>query len=112
MITSDATGATYTDMSRRGTYLNGKQLRGPLRITESVVLRLGDPATGEELGITPPLSSTQIDRNREQAGPARPGPEVLLAAAVVVVAAAPRSRASSSPATGNSPSSQRPTPAR
>jgi pSer/pThr/pTyr-binding forkhead associated (FHA) protein len=54
VITSDQGGATYTDQSRRGTFLNGRQLRGPLRITESVVLRLGDPATGEELGITAP----------------------------------------------------------
>jgi putative serine protease PepD len=60
VITSDASGATYTDQSRRGTFLDGKQLRGPLRITESVVLRLGDPATGEELGITPPLTSSQM----------------------------------------------------
>jgi putative serine protease PepD len=64
VITSDEGGATYTDQSRRGTFLNGKQLRRPLRITESVLLRLGDPATGEELGITPPLSSTRLARNR------------------------------------------------
>ncbi|HTU73233.1 MAG TPA: trypsin-like peptidase domain-containing protein [Trebonia sp.] len=51
-------------MSRRGTFLNGRKLRGPLRVTESVILRLGDPATGEELGITPPLTSTEIDHNR------------------------------------------------
>jgi FHA domain len=63
VITSDQSGATYADQSRRGTFLDGKQLSGPLRITESVVLRLGDPATGEELGITPPLTSTQIARN-------------------------------------------------
>jgi putative serine protease PepD len=63
VITSDQAGATYVDQSRRGTFLDGKQLSGPLRITESVVLRLGDPATGEELGITPPLTSTQIARN-------------------------------------------------
>src|SRR5256884_9778930 len=63
VITSDQGGATYVDQSRRGTFLDGKQLNGPLRITESVVLRLGDPATGEELGITPPLTSTQIARN-------------------------------------------------
>ena len=63
VITSDPGGATYVDQSRRGTFLDGKQLSGPLRITESVVLRLGDPATGEELGITPPLTSTQIARN-------------------------------------------------
>jgi S1-C subfamily serine protease len=63
VITSDPEGATYVDQSRRGTFLDGRQLSGPLRITESVVLRLGDPATGEELGITPPLTSTQIARN-------------------------------------------------
>src|SRR5690242_10784071 len=57
VITSDQGGATYVDQSRRGTFLDGKQVSGPLRITESVVLRLGDPATGEELGITPPLTS-------------------------------------------------------
>ncbi len=64
VITSDEQGATYTDQSRRGTFLNGKPLRRPLRITESVLLRLGDPATGEELGITPPLSSTRLAHNR------------------------------------------------
>jgi putative serine protease PepD len=64
VITSDEEGATYTDQSRRGTFLNGKPLRRPLRITESVLLRLGDPATGEELGITPPLSSTRLAHNR------------------------------------------------
>ncbi len=63
VITSDEGGATYVDQSRRGTFVNGKRLRGPLRITESLVLRLGDPATGEELGITPPLSSSQLARN-------------------------------------------------
>jgi putative serine protease PepD len=63
VITSDQGGATYVDRSRRGTFLDGRQLSGPLRITESVVLRLGDPATGEELGITPPLTSAQIARN-------------------------------------------------
>src|SRR5947209_19830009 len=64
LITSDPNGATYIDQSRRGTFLDGKRLRKPLRLTESVVLRLGDPATGEELGITPPLSSAQLERNR------------------------------------------------
>ena len=63
LITSDQGGATYVDQSRRGTFLDGRQLNGPLRITESVVLRLGDPATGEELGITPPLTSAEIARN-------------------------------------------------
>ena len=87
VITSDEDGATYVDQSRRGTFLNGKQLRGPLRITESVVLRLGDPATGEELGITPPLSSSQLARNQSRqvlSGRMRRG---ALAAAVVAIAA-------------------------
>jgi len=66
LITSDEKGAVYTDRSRRGTFLDGKRLNGPLRITESVILRLGDPATGEELGITPPLSSTELEFNRER----------------------------------------------
>jgi len=85
VITSDGGGATYVDQSRRGTFVNGKRLRGPLRITESVVLRLGDPATGEELGITPPLSSSQLARNhgrRVLSGQLRKG-----ALAVGVVAA-------------------------
>ena len=60
VITSDQGGATYVDQSRRGTFLDGTQLSGPLRITESVVLRLGDPATGEELGITPPLTRPKL----------------------------------------------------
>ena len=66
LITSDEKGAVYTDRSRRGTFLDGKRLNGPLRITESVILRLGDPATGEELGITPPLSSATLELNRER----------------------------------------------
>jgi putative serine protease PepD len=66
LITSDENGAVYTDQSRRGTFLDGKRLRGPLRITESVTLRLGDPATGDELGITPPLTSAQLEHNRER----------------------------------------------
>ena len=66
VIASDERGATYTDQSRRGTFLEGKRLRGPLRITHSVILQLGDPATGEELGVTPPLTSTQIARNRRR----------------------------------------------
>jgi len=66
LITSDEKGAVYTDRSRRGTFLDGKRLNGPLRITESVILRLGDPATGEELGITPPLSSAELEHNRER----------------------------------------------
>jgi putative serine protease PepD len=64
VIASDRYGATYTDKSRRGTFKDGKPLRRPLRITESVVLRLGDPATGEELGITPPLPAARLARNR------------------------------------------------
>src|SRR5215831_15676636 len=66
VIVSDEHGATYTDQSRRGTFVNGKRLRSPLRITHSVILHLGDPATGEELGITPPLTSAQITRNRRK----------------------------------------------
>jgi putative serine protease PepD len=104
VITSDATGATYTDMSRRGTYLNGKKLRGPLRITESVVLRLGDPATGEELGITPPLTSTEIDRNRERR--VLRGRVRTIAAGVVAVAAVAALAAFFLTGTGKSPSSQ------
>ena len=87
LIVCDQNGATYTDRSRRGTFLNGKRLRGPLRITESVVLRLGDPATGEELGITPPLSSIQLDRNRSRrarSGRVRAG--ILVTAAVAIAA--------------------------
>jgi putative serine protease PepD len=66
VIASDEHGATYADQSRRGTFINGKRLRSPLRITHSVILHLGDPATGEEVGITPPLSSAQIARNRRR----------------------------------------------
>ncbi len=87
VITSDPDGATYVDQSRRGTFLDGKQLSGPLRITESVVLRLGDPATGEELGITPPLSSSQLARNQRRrvvSGRVRKG--ALVTAAVAVTA--------------------------
>jgi putative serine protease PepD len=86
-ITSDAEGATYTDQSRRGTFLNGKRLRGSLRITESVLLLLGDPATGEELGITPPLSSARLERNRgKRVRSGRVRLMALIAAAVVVAA--------------------------
>ena len=87
VVASDPDGATYTDQSRRGTFLDGKRLRGPLRITESLVLRLGDPATGEELGITPPLSSAELERNRgrrELSSRVRVG--ALVAAAIVVAA--------------------------
>ena len=66
VIVSDEHGATYNDQSRRGTFINGKRLGRSLRITHSVTLYLGDPATGEELGITPPLTSTQIARNRRR----------------------------------------------
>ena len=86
VITSDEDGATYADQSRRGTFLNGKPLRGPLRITESVVLRLGDPATGEELGITPPLSSTRLARNRGRRIRGGRVRMVVVAGAVAVVA--------------------------
>jgi putative serine protease PepD len=86
VITSDHGGATYVDQSRRGTFLDGRQLSGPLRITESVVLRLGDPATGEELGITPPLTSRQIGHNhgrRVLGGRMRRGAVVGVAVAAV-----------------------------
>jgi putative serine protease PepD len=86
LITSDEKGAVYTDRSRRGTFLDGKRLNGPLRITESVILRLGDPATGEELGITPPLSSAELELNRERR--VRRGRVRLAAIAVGAVAVA------------------------
>jgi putative serine protease PepD len=86
VITSDLNGATYTDQSRRGSFLNGKQLHGPLRITESVILRLGDPATGEELGITPPLSSARLARNRERRVLSTRMRMIAVAAAIVVIA--------------------------
>ncbi len=86
VIVSDPDGATYIDQSRRGTFLKGKRLRGPLRITESVVLRLGDPATGEELGITPPLSSIQLERNRGRRELSSRVRLAALAAAAVAVA--------------------------
>jgi putative serine protease PepD len=85
VITSDQTSATYTDRSRRGTFLNGKPLHGPLRITESVLLHLGDPATGEELGITPPLSGIRMARNRERRVLARRVRIAALVGAVAVV---------------------------
>ncbi|MGH3152696.1 MAG: trypsin-like peptidase domain-containing protein [Streptosporangiaceae bacterium] len=86
VITSDQDGATYTDQSRRGSFLNGKQLHGPLRITESVILRLGDPATGEELGITPPLSSARLARNRDRRVLSMRMRMIAVAAAIVVIA--------------------------
>ena len=86
VITSDPDGATYTDQSRRGSFLNGKQLHGPLRITDSVILRLGDPATGEELGITPPLSSARLARNRERRVLSMRMRMIAVAAAIAVIA--------------------------
>jgi putative serine protease PepD len=86
VITSDPDGATYTDQSRRGSFLNGKQLHGPLRITDSVILRLGDPATGEELGITPPLSSARLTRNRERRVLSMRVRMIAVAAAIAVIA--------------------------
>src|ERR1700722_5083199 len=68
LITSDEKGAVYTDRSRRGTFLDGKRLSGPLRITESVVLRLGDPATREGVGIPPPLTRPPIPPNPGRRG--------------------------------------------
>jgi len=88
LIVSDENSATYTDKSRRGTFLDGKLLRGPLRITHSVILRLGDPATGEELGITPPLTTSQLARNRSRkiiGGRVRVG--ALAAVAIAMVGA-------------------------
>ncbi|MDE3206664.1 MAG: trypsin-like peptidase domain-containing protein [Acidobacteriota bacterium] len=64
VITADPDGATYVDTSSRGTFLKGRRLKAPLRITESVLLHLGDPVTGEELGITPPLSAARIATNQ------------------------------------------------
>lgn len=84
LLTSDPGGATYTDSSTRGTYFKGRRLTKPMRITESVTLMLGDPSTGEELGITPPLSADQIERNRRRRVTARQAK--LAAVAVVVVA--------------------------
>lgn len=88
VISSDAEGATYQDTSSRGTFLNGRRLNGPLRITESVVLRLGDPATGEELGITPPLSARRIATNQRSRAlrryAIRAGVAAVAAAALVV----------------------------
>ncbi len=110
VITSDRDGATYVDQSRRGTFLHGKRLGGPLRITESVVLRLGDPATGEELGITPPLSSSQLAHNQQRrvtGGRVRKGALVAAAAAaaaaiaaVLLVGLRPAAPARSAPASG------------
>src|SRR2546429_249991 len=74
VITSDQGGATYVDQSRRGTFLDGEKLSGPLRITESVGLRLGGPATGEELGITPPPTRTPITPHHRPPDPRRPDP--------------------------------------
>ncbi|HEX3424993.1 MAG TPA: FHA domain-containing protein [Acidimicrobiales bacterium] len=84
LLTSDTAGATYTDSSSRGTYFNGRRLTKPMRITESVTLMLGDPSTGEELGITPPLSADQIERNRRRRVTARRAK--VAGVAVVVVA--------------------------
>jgi len=86
VIVSDERGVTYTDESRRGTFLAGKRLRGPLRITHSVILHLGDQATGEELGITPPLTGAQIARNRRRS--TLSGRMLTGSAAAAVVAAA------------------------
>ena len=85
VLLSDEHGATFRDESRRGTFLNGKRVHGPLRITHSVILRLGDPATGEELGITPPLTGAQLARNRRKA---MSGRLMLAVAATAVIVAA------------------------
>jgi putative serine protease PepD len=84
VVVSDLHGATYTDTSSRGSYLDGKPLKGPLRITEPVTLRLGDPATGEELGITPPLSVARMQSNRRRR--ARRGRWKVAAAIVAALA--------------------------
>ncbi|HEY0933164.1 MAG TPA: trypsin-like peptidase domain-containing protein [Trebonia sp.] len=104
LITSDEKGAVYTDRSRRGTFLDGKRLRAPLRITESVTLRLGDPATGEELGITPPLSSAELEHNRDRRvwrGRARLAAVAAVAAAVAGGVAAVILTTVGSPAAGS-----------
>jgi putative serine protease PepD len=113
VITSDQGGATYVDQSRRGTFLDGKQLRGPLRITESVVLRLGDPATGEELGVTPPLGAAEIEANasrrvrrrRMRRAAALLGAALLVAGAAVgaVLATSTSGRPGTTAATGGNP---------
>jgi len=90
-LTSDQGGAVYTDTSSRGTFLNGKRLRKPLRITESVILRLGDPATGEELAVTPPLSAERLyanKRRRTVKARARVGTVIFVVVAVVTGASA------------------------
>src|SRR5437660_11860876 len=69
VITSDPGGATYVDQSRRGTFLDGKQLSGPLRITEAVVLRLGEPGAGGEPGLTPPRTRPQLARDHGRPAP-------------------------------------------
>lgn len=87
VITTDATGAYYTDTSSRGTYLNGKRLTGPLHIKESLVLVLGDPATGDELGITPPLAPETIAANARRRERRRTMRRVVLigTAAIIVI---------------------------
>src|ERR1700722_5269005 len=107
LIISDEKGPTYIDRSRRGTFLDGKRLRGPLRITESVTLRLGDPATGEELGITPPLTGAALEHNRDRRlwrGRARTA--AFVAAGVALsggIAAVVLTTAGSPPARGGAP---------
>ncbi|MFC7480495.1 trypsin-like peptidase domain-containing protein [Luedemannella flava] len=71
VLTSDPDGATWTDTSERGSYRDGKRIKGALRVTEPVVLRLGDPATGEELGITPPLTIERMQAGRRRRGTIR-----------------------------------------
>ena len=56
LITSDENDAVSIDRSSESRPRR-KRPRGPLRITESAIPRLGDPVTGEELGITPPPGS-------------------------------------------------------
>src|SRR2546429_10030386 len=58
VIASDQGGATYTDQSRRGTFLGGKQLNRPPRIPESGAPRPRDSGHREGTGVTPPPSCT------------------------------------------------------
>lgn len=85
VITTDASGAFYTDTSSRGTYFEGKPIHGTMHITESVVLLLGDPATGEELGITPPLPAETIAANVERRARRRTMRRALLIGGALIV---------------------------
>ena len=84
VITSDATGATYTDMSRRGTYLDAKSCGGHCGYESWCSASAIEPLA-EGWGSTPPLTSTEIDHDRAAAGPCAAGFR-MIAAAVVTVA--------------------------